>query len=141
MMRIWRRARTAGMAAAPGIVCLAIGLLGVAATAGAATSGRDRLAADLETLTRQQLATNKNVPERDKPRTAKCLAQAIVADVPDADAAKLSDMFNRRAAFDQALERKWLTIAKKAAPARYQQVINAVQKLCPDIEPYVEPMF
>ncbi len=130
-----------GRRAAAVAMAMALAATGSIGTAWAASSGRDRLAADLETLTQQQLANSKTVPERDKPRTAKCLAQAIVADVPDADAAKLSDMFNRRVAFDQALERKWLTIGKKDAPARYQQVISAVQKLCPDIEPYVEPMF
>ena len=107
----------------------------------AASSGHDRWVADLETLLKQQLADNKAIPDRDKPRTAQCLAKAMAADVPDADAAKLSDMFNRRAPFDQKLERQWLTIGKKDAPARYQQVINAVQKLCPDLKPYVEPMF
>ncbi|HVT51005.1 MAG TPA: hypothetical protein VHE77_05530 [Dongiaceae bacterium] len=136
-------ARGLGAAVAQGVV------LGVVLAAGAApwsaalavTSGKDRLAADLETLTKQQLASNTVIPDRDKPRTAQCLAKAIAADVPDADAGKLSDMFNRRAPFDKALEVKWLTIGKKDAPARYQQVINAVQKMCPDLEPYVEPMF
>jgi hypothetical protein len=107
----------------------------------AATSGRDRLAVDLETLTKQQIAGNKVIPDSDKPRTAQCLAKAITTDIPDADAGKLSDMFNRRLAFDKALEVKWLTIGHQEAPARYQQVINAVQKLCPDLAPYVEPMF
>jgi hypothetical protein len=138
--------RRPGVAATQGAIVAAV--LGMALVPGAgttplaaATSGRDRLAADLETLTKQQLAPNKEIPDRDKPRTAQCLAKAIAADVPDADAGKLSDMFNRRLAFDKALEVKWLTIGKKEAPARYQQVINAVQKLCPDLEPYVEPMF
>jgi len=127
-----------------GTALIALSMLAAVAAAGsatAATSGRDRLAADLEILTKQQLTSNKEIPDRDKPRTAQCLAKAIVADVPDADAAKLSDMFNRRAKFDPVLEKKWLTIGRKDAPARYQQVINAVQKLCPDLEPYVEPMF
>lgn len=125
------------------VLALVLGgvLAGAAGPAWAASSGRDRLAVDLEILTKQQMATNKVIPERDKPRTAQCLARAIVADIPDADAGKLSDMFNRRAPFDKALEVKWLTIGKKEAPARYQQVINAVQKNCPDLEPYVEPMF
>ena len=126
---------------------LAVGLLAAALVsaavlpAAAVTSGRDRLAADLTILTTKQLAGNKAVPDRDKPRTAQCLAKSIAADIPDADAGKLSDMFNRRAAFDKALEVKWLTIGKKDAPARYQQVINAVHKACPDLEPYIEPMF
>jgi len=131
---------TGYVAAVLGLV-LPLALDGASGPAAAATPGRDRFTADLETLTKQQLAPNKEIPDRDKPRTAQCLAQAIAADIPEADAAKLSDMFNRRAAIDKALELKWLTIGKKEAPARYQQVINAVQKMCPDLAPYVEPMF
>jgi len=131
---------TGYVAAVLGLV-LALALDGASRPAAAATPGRDRFTADLETLTKQQLAPNKEIPDRDKPRTAQCLAKAIAADIPEADAAKLSDMFNRRAAIDKALELKWLTIGKKEAPARYQQVINAVQKMCPDLAPYVEPMF
>ena len=133
-----RAASGLGVAMILGAVLAAIG--GVHPLA-AADAGRDRLAADLETLTKQQMASNKTIPDRDKPRTAQCLAKAIAADIPDADAGKLSDMFNRRAPIDKALELKWLTIGKKEAPARYQQVINAVQKMCPDLAPYVEPMF
>ena len=140
---IRRTGRTSDKAAALlGAVLIAATWMGVAAgPAAAVTSGRDRLAADLTILTTKQLAGNKQIPDRDKPRTAQCLAKSIAADIPDADAGKLSDMFNRRAAFDKALELKWLTIGKKEAPARYQQVINAVQKACPDLEPYIEPMF
>jgi len=134
--RFGRRVRLGG---AVGLVLVLAA--SAALPAGAVTSGRDRLAADLTILTTKQLANNKGIPDRDKPRTAQCLAKSIAADIPDADAAKLSDMFNRRAAFDKALELKWLTIGKKEAPARYQQVINAVQKACPDLEPYIEPMF
>ena len=133
------RGRRMGVALALGIG-LALGGGGIHALE-AATSGRDRLTADLTTLTTQQLAPNKEIPDRDKPRTAQCLAKAIALDIPDADAAKLSDIFNRRAAADKALELKWLTIGKTEAPARYQQVINAVHKMCPDLQPYVEPMF
>jgi len=132
-MQIGRAAWAVGVAIALGMAA--------AVPAGAVTSGRDRLAADLEILTKQQLTTNKEIPDRDKPRTAQCLAKSIATDIPDADAAKLSDMFNRRTAFDKALEVKWLTVGRKDAPARFQQVINAVQKLCPDLKPYIEPMF
>jgi hypothetical protein len=130
--------RGLGVAVALGVVVAAGG---GSLPAAAANGGRDRLAADLENLTKQQLSSNTTIPDRDKPRTAQCLAKAIAADIPDEDAGKLSDMFNRRAAFDAALEKQWLTIGKNEAPARYQQVINAVQKMCPDLEPYVEPMF
>ncbi len=142
MRRLGRKAlagrKALGLAVALGVVLVAGGALQPLA---AASNGKDRLEADLETLTKQQLANNKEIPDRDKPRTAQCLAKAMVVDVPDGDAGKLSDMFNRRLPVDQALLKKWLTIGKKDAPARYQQVINAVQKMCPDLEPYVEPMF
>jgi hypothetical protein len=110
-------------------------------TAQAGTPGRDQLTMDFTAWLAPVIANNKNIPANDKPRTTKCLAQALVADIPEPDAQKLSDIFEKRAAPDNALKVKWLTIGKKAAPARYQQVINAMQKTCPDLVPYVEPMF
>jgi hypothetical protein len=146
--RIRRNAREASARALGAILGVALALGGVALALGggagpvaAATSGRDRLTADLESLTKQQLEPNKEMPDRDKPRTAQCLAKAIVADIPEPDAAKLVEIFEGRAAPDKALDRKWLTIGKTEAPARYQQVINAVHKMCPDLQPYIEPMF
>jgi hypothetical protein len=139
MMQVGRKVRGFSLGAA--ILGAVLAMVGGVQPLAAATSGRDRLAADLETLTKQQLEPNKEIPDRDKPRTAQCLAKAIVADIPEADAAKLVEIFEGRAAPDKALDRKWLTIGKTEAPARYQQVINVVHKMCPDLEPYIAPMF
>jgi hypothetical protein len=86
------------------------------------------------------MASNKTIPDRDKPRTAQCLAKAIVADIPEADAAKLADILDRRAPNDPALQKKWFTISKTEAPQRNAQVLQAVDKLCPDIGPYARRM-
>ena len=114
--------------------------LGAAACSGAAwaISGKERLAGDLVLLTTRQVQNADVVPKHDKKRTAKCLAQAIVADIPEEDAAKLADIFERRTSNDLALQKKWFTISKKDAPARNAQVMQAVDKLCPDIGPYAK---
>jgi len=103
-----------------------------------AISGKERLAGDLVLLTTRQVENADVVPKHDKKRTAKCLAQAIVADIPEEDAAKLADIFEGRAPSDLALKQKWFTISKKDAPARNAQVMLAVDKLCPDIGPYAK---
>lgn len=136
--RGWATARRLGRAAALGLA-LAVGAGGLSEVA-AVGRGQARLAADLETPIVLQLKGGKLVPANDQARTAKCLAQAIVADIPDADAARLSDMLNDRAKLDQALERKWMAISEKDAPARYNQVMAYVQKTCPDLGPYVRGM-
>ena len=83
----------------------------------------------------------KIVPTHDRKRTAKCLAQALVADIPEEDAARLSDIFEGRVTKgDPALQKKWLTIDAKSAPARNAQVLGQVDKLCPDLGPYVKQM-
>ena len=138
-------ALVAPLGAAPlGAALLALALLlpagGWVTEAQAGPSGKDRFTADLGIITTAQFKNNKDVPERDKPRTAKCLAQAIAADIPEADAARLSDIFEQRAPADKALETKWLTISKKDSPARYSQVMAQINKLCPDVGPYVEPV-
>ena len=118
---------------------LAAVVLGLVASAPAyAVSGKERLAGDLVLLTTRQVQNADVVPKHDKKRTAKCLAQAIVADIPEADAAKLADIFERRAENDVGLQKKWFTISKKDAPERNAQVLKAIDKLCPDIGPYAK---
>ena len=122
---------TAGLIA----IGIAVSLVGTPAYA---VSGKERLAGDLVLVTTQQVQAADVVPKADKKRTAKCLAQAIVADIPEEDAAKLADMFERRTPNDLKLQQKWFTISKKDAPKRNAQVIAAVDKLCPDIGPYAK---
>jgi hypothetical protein len=107
----------------------------------AGSKAKERLAADLELLTAGQMENSPIVPKSDRKRTAKCLAQALVVDIPEEDAARLSDIFEGRTSKgDPALQKKWLTISKKDAPARNAQVLQAVDKLCPDLGPYVKQM-
>jgi hypothetical protein len=114
---------------------------GVVSSPGAwAESGRERLALGLQPITMAQMRQTEQVPEHDKGRTAVCLAAAIAKDVPEADAARLADILEGKAAPDRALQQKWLGISKKDAPARNAQVMAAVGKLCPDLGPYVAPM-
>ncbi len=108
--------------------------------AAAESKANERLAANFEVLATGWLKDSKIVPERDRKRTAKCLGQAIAADIPQADAARLSDIFEGRAKADPALQKKWLTISKKEAPARNAQILQAVDKLCPDLGPYAKQM-
>jgi hypothetical protein len=128
--------RRCGIAAATAVAALSL----VATAALAASSAKERLAADFELLTIQQVQSTKIVPQRDQKRTAKCLAAALAADIPEADAAKLSDIFEGRAKSDPALQKKWLTISAKEAPARNAQVLAQVDKLCADLGPYVKQL-
>jgi hypothetical protein len=105
-----------------------------------AVSGKERLAADLELLALPQVQETSTIPKNDQKRTAKCLGQAIATDIPEADAAKLSEIFEGRAKSDPALQKKWFSITAKDAPARNAQVLQAVDKLCPDLGPYVKQM-
>ena len=131
---------------------LAVGLAGAGAPAflvtpapwvtpaWAESKAKERLAADFELITAGQMENSPIVPKQDRKRTAKCLAQALVQDIPEMDAARLSDIFEGRAKSDPALQKKWLTIDAKKAPARNAQVLQAVDKLCPDLGPYVKQM-
>jgi hypothetical protein len=126
------------------LVLLASAVAAAVAGAGpavqAASTARERLAADFELLMIGQMQGSPIVPERDQKRTAKCLAKALAADIPEEDAARLSDIFEGRAKSDQALQQKWLKISAKEAPARNAQVLGQVDKLCPDLGPYVKQM-
>jgi hypothetical protein len=116
-------------------------LAGLQASAPAlAVSGKERLAGRLVLVTIEQAEATELIPKHDKKRTAECLAKAIVADIPEADAAKLADILDRRVPNDPALQKKWFTIAKTDAPARNAQVLKAVDQLCPDIGPYARRM-
>src|SRR4051794_21822570 len=102
-----------GSAATPGLL---------ASSAWAESKAKERLAANFELLTAGQLHDSKLVPQHDRKRTAKCLAQALVADIPEEEAARLSDIFEGRTSkSDPALQKKWLTIDAKSVPARNAQ--------------------
>jgi len=104
-----------------------------------ATTAKERLAADLEISIGAFLKTSQ-IPERDRDRTQKCLGEAVVADIPVEDAALLSDIFEQRAPANDALAKKWITIGRTSAPARNAQVMAQLQKNCPDLAPYLEPL-
>jgi hypothetical protein len=107
----------------------------------AKTAAKERLAGDLELITAGQMEDSPIVPKHDRKRTAKCLAEALVADIPEEDAARLSDIFEGRVSkSDPVLQKKWLTIDAKTAPARNAQVLQAVDKMCPDLGPYVKQL-
>jgi hypothetical protein len=133
-----------GVTAMPAVAVMVAATAAVAVMAGSApafaVSGKERLAGRVELMTIQQAQATELVPKQDKKRTAKCLAKAIVADIPEADAAKLADILDRRAPNDPALQKKWFTISKTEAPQRNAQVLQAVDKLCPDIGPYARRM-
>ena len=139
-----RAARTVALATAVPVLAAAVLAASAALLApGAAraeSTAKERLAANFELLTAGQLHDSKIVPEHDRKRTAKCLAQALVTDIPIEDAARLNDIFEGRTKSDPALQKKWLTISAKDAPARNAQVLQAVDKLCPDLGPYVKQM-
>jgi hypothetical protein len=132
-----------GALGAAALAAMAVGLVaGAPAFIGQAwaVSGKERLAGRVELMTIQQAQATEVVPKQDKKRTAKCLAKAIVADIPEADATKLADILDRRTPNDPALQKKWFTITKTDAPARNAQVLKAVDKICPDIGPYARQM-
>jgi hypothetical protein len=138
--------RRTGLAAALGAAMVAAAVMITTAVIGAGpaaakTAAKERLAADLELLTAGQMEDSAIVPKVDRKRTAKCLAQALVTDIPEEDAARLSDIFEGRISkSDPALQKKWLAISAKDAPARNAQVLQAVDKLCPDLAPYIKQM-
>lgn len=104
-----------------------------------AQSGKERLAADLTINAAAYFKDSTVIPETDKPRTGKCLADSMVADIPEPDAGKLADIFEKRSPSDPALAKKWLTIRQADAPARHAQVLAQVKKRCPELGPYLEP--
>jgi hypothetical protein len=131
----------AGMAAAViAAAALAAGLT-IGPAAAETSKAKERLAGDLELLTAGQMEDSAIVPKGDRKRTAKCLSQALVVDIPEPEAARLSDIFEGRVSkSDPALQKKWLTISAQDAPARNAQVLQAVDKLCPDLGPYIKQM-
>jgi hypothetical protein len=133
-----RRTRRIPASAFMGLALAGLTFIGLGANPAAAVDGKARLAADLELSTVGFFEAQELIPKNDKPRTAKCLAQAMVADIPEPDAARLADIYERRAKADNALAQKWLAVTKKAAPARNMQVMTQVQKICPDLGPYLE---
>jgi hypothetical protein len=127
-------------AAAAALAATLLAAVSMAGPAEAESTPQDRLAANFEIMIIGSVKANKLIPEQDKRRTADCLAKALAADVPDAEAEKLSAIAEGRAKNDPALQKKWLTISQKEAPARNAQVMGRINKMCADIGPYVKGM-
>jgi hypothetical protein len=121
---------------------LLLGLTFWAARSPAEAQGtpKENLAANFEILVIGQVQATEVIPKRDQRRTADCLGKALAEDIPEDEAIKLNAIFEGRAKKDPALQKKWLTISRKEAPARNAQVMKAIDKLCPDIGPYVKRM-
>jgi hypothetical protein len=62
-----------------------------------------------------------------------CGMKAVLADMPDQDAQRLSDMVEGRAAADPALA-KWFQLEKTENPARHAQVSARAQSICPQFK-------
>lgn len=132
--------RTGWAAAAAAIGVAVASAIGPAPGALAQATPQERLAANFELLVIGQVKATKVIPERDQRRTADCLSKALAADIPDAEAEKLIAIFEGRAEKDPALQKKWLTISAKDAPARNAQVMGRIDKMCADVGPYVKGM-
>jgi hypothetical protein len=66
-------------------------------------------------------------------RATRCFANAVVADIPEAQAGEIADMFQLKRTLDPALTDKWLTFNTTLDPRRHDQITAREHRFCPDI--------
>jgi hypothetical protein len=99
-------------------------------------SARTRLAAIFQarlTAAPGGFAAVKVLPAPDRPRGLACIAKALAADIPEADAARLADMLEQKTPPDADLVRRWLITEKTENPTRHAEVAARTAELCPDL--------
>jgi hypothetical protein len=66
-------------------------------------------------------------------RAIRCFANAIVADIPEDQAAEIADMLELKLTLDPVLTDKWLTFNTTLDPRRHDQIAAREHRFCPDI--------
>ncbi|WP_459851036.1 hypothetical protein [Dongia sp. agr-C8] len=74
------------------------------------------------------------LPETDRPRAVKCIIDALVVDIPEAEATRLADMIEQKIPLNQALFTRWLDFSSDGNPARQAQVKARAATQCPDVK-------
>ena len=119
----------------------AIAMLAAAmALAGCATggsSGKERLKALLVAKFEREGAelfnADSRLPEADRPRALHCVLDAMLADMSNAQAKRLADMFEQKIPPEEDFVLYWIAPRDSGNAERAAQIESRAQQICPDL--------
>jgi hypothetical protein len=118
------------------IATLAIAIV-LAGCAAGGSSGKERLKSLLVAKFEREGANLFNedlrIPEADRPRAVHCVLDAMLADMSNAQAKRLADMFEQKIPPEEALILYWMAPRDSGNAERAAQIESRAQQICPDL--------
>ena len=118
------------------IAMLAVAMV-LAGCAAGGSSGKERLKALLLAKFEREGAelfnTDSRIPEADRPRALHCVLDAMLADMSNTQAKRLTDMFEQRIAPERDFVLYWIAPRDSGNAERAAQVESRAQQICPDL--------
>ena len=117
------------------IAVLAVMVL--AGCAGGASSSKERLKSLLVDKFEREGANlfkeDSRIPEADRPRAVHCVLDAMLADMSNAQAKRLADMFEQKIPPEEDFVLYWIAPGNSGNAERVAQIESRAQQICPDL--------
>ena len=118
------------------IAMLAVAMV-LAGCAAGGSSGKERLKALLLAKFEREGAelfnADSRIPEADRPRALHCVLDAMLADMSNTQAKRLTDMFEQRIPPERDFVLYWIAPRDSGNAERAAQVESRAQQICPDL--------
>lgn len=113
----------------------AVMVLGGCAAGG--SNGKERLKALLVAKFDREGAElfneDSRIPEADRPRAVHCILDAMLADMSNAQARRLADMFEQKTPPEEDFVLYWIAPRDSGNAERTAQIESRAQQICPDL--------
>jgi 6-phosphogluconolactonase/glucosamine-6-phosphate isomerase/deaminase len=118
------------------IAVLAVAMV-LAGCAAGGSSGKEHLKALLVAKFEREGAElfneDSRIPEVDRPRAVHCILDAMLADMSNAQAKRLADMFEQKIPPEQDFVLYWVAPKDAGNADRAAQIESRAQQICPDL--------
>lgn len=115
---------------------LAVVMVLAGCTAGG-PSGKERLKALLAAKFQRDganlVSKDSRIPEADRPRAVHCALDAMIADMSNAQAKRLADMFEEKIPPEEDFVLYWIAPRDSGNAERAAQIESRAREICPDL--------
>jgi hypothetical protein len=118
------------------VIAILAATLTLCAHGQAAADGQQRLKAELAKRISSYIGGSVLADIKDE--SLACYLDALVRDIPEADAGRLAEMYVGKVPPNESLKRKWVII--EGNPSRRTQLETRLREICPDISSRVAKM-
>lgn len=109
----------------------------LAGCAAGGPSGKERLKALLAAKFQRDganlVSEDSRIPEADRPRAVHCALDAMIADMSNAQAKRLADMFEEKIPPEEDFVLYWIAPRDSGNAERAAQIESRAREICPDL--------